>query len=179
MIAQEETGTVPDDEETGTVPDDDGCSTQGDSPRVGGCEMTSFFFGVGCKIERRFHPKEGLNRLFSPIFSNLGADRTPEALKTLQKILAHSPTPRLDLPQDYLPARLRSNPPGTIPFANSRLIVDVPQITLLAINNQAIRKGAHPSSLGPTPECDASVDYSTESSPLSSNPLASGSLHVR
>ncbi len=88
--------------------------------------MTAIFIGVGRKIERRFHPNEGLNHLFSPIFSSLGADRTPESLKTLQKILAHSPTPRLDLPQDYQPARLRANPPGTIPFANSRLIVAVP-----------------------------------------------------
>ena len=125
----------------GTVPAMMGVLHRGTVPVLTGVKR-QHFFGVGCKIERRFHPKEGLNRLFCPIFSNLGADRTPEALKTLQKILAHSPTPQLDLPQDYLPARLRSNPPGTIPFANSRLIVDVPQITLLAINNQAIRKGA-------------------------------------
>ncbi len=90
--------------------------------------MTAIFIGVGRKIERRFHPKEGLNHLFSPTFSKLGADRTPEALKALQKIHANSCNTATRSPQGNLPVCLRSNlrPPGTIPFADPRLIIALP-----------------------------------------------------
>lgn len=110
------------------LPGDSPRVDDGDSPRVDGREMTAFFFGVGCKIERRSHPKEGLNQLFSPTFSYLGADPAPEALKALQKILANSCNTATRSPQDNLPACLRLNlsTAGTIPFADPRLIIALP-----------------------------------------------------
>ena len=46
----------------------------GDSPRVEGAGMTAIFSAAESEIDHRSDLKEGLTRLFSPNFFQLGAD---------------------------------------------------------------------------------------------------------
>lgn len=69
-------GTVPElrvNEGNGDRPRVEGNEGNGDSPRVEGAGMTAIFSAAKSEIEHRSDPKEGLTRLFSPNFFQLGA----------------------------------------------------------------------------------------------------------
>jgi hypothetical protein len=57
----------------GTVPELRVNDGNGDSPRVEGAGMTAIFSAAKSEIDHRSDPKEGLTRLFSPNFFQLGA----------------------------------------------------------------------------------------------------------
>ena len=57
----------------GTVPELRVNEGNGDSPRVEGAELTAIFSAAKSEIDHRSDPKEGLTRLFSRNFFQLGA----------------------------------------------------------------------------------------------------------
>jgi hypothetical protein len=57
----------------GTVPELRVNDGNGDSPRVEGAGMTAIFSAAKSEIDHRSDPKEGLTRLFSRNFFQLGA----------------------------------------------------------------------------------------------------------
>ncbi len=113
------TGTVPV-LLSGTVP-----GFKGDSPRVDGCETTAFFSASDAKSNVDSTQKRG-STVSSAQYFPISAQTPPQKPLGLFKKSSLTLQHRDSIPQDYQPARLRANPPGTIPFANSRLIVAVP-----------------------------------------------------